>query len=298
MHEELFSRGGLSLERLKTLCEVADRGGISKAADGDPVRQSQFSRQLRELEIFFDIELTRRRGRNAELTPAGRELAALSREILDSLAGFSSEHRGEMASMRLGTGDSLLQWLVLPRLSRLRAAIPDTVFSFRNLRGEEVITQLQESQIDFGIVAESAIPDGIKTARLGVMRYRLFVCHHPGIKSTKLRWQDVMKRPYVGLEGEGRQMRAIRAVAERHGLPLRPSVLCSSLPNVAMVLGQHDGFAILPEAAHRPGLVAVEAPFLPKLARTIFLAWSERRLATRDAMPRWRRILTAELTWV
>lgn len=297
MHEALFTRSGLSLERLKSLCEVANRGGISKAADGDPVKQSQFSRQLRELEIFFDVELTRRRGRNAELTAAGIELAALAREILDSLVGFAGARRGEMASLRLGTGESLLQWLVLPRIGRLRKVIPNTVFSFRNLRGEDVVTQLQESQIDFGILADGATPEGIKTAKLGLMRYRLFVGERSGGKSAKLRWEDVMKRPFVGLEGEGRQMREIRIVAERCGLAVKPSVLCSSLPNVASVLGQHEGYAILPEAAARPGLVSVQAPFLPKLSRSISLAWSERRIATLDSMPKWRRILSTELTF-
>jgi hypothetical protein len=45
------------------------------------------------------------------------------------------------------------------------------------------------------------------------------------------------------------------------------------------------------------GLVAVDAPFLPKLSRSILLAWSERRITTRDAMPKWRRVLSAELAW-
>ncbi|MBI4661435.1 MAG: hypothetical protein HY735_21645 [Verrucomicrobia bacterium] len=59
MHEELFSRSGLSLERLKTRCEIADRGGISKAAEGDPVKQSQFSRQLRERRLVIRDAMAR-----------------------------------------------------------------------------------------------------------------------------------------------------------------------------------------------------------------------------------------------
>jgi DNA-binding transcriptional LysR family regulator len=297
MYEELFSRSGLSLERLKTLCEIADRGGISKAAEGDPVRQSQFSRQLRELETFFDVELTRRRGRNAELTPEGEELAALSREVLAALGAFAREKRGGIQTVRIGAGESLLQWNVLPRLKQLRAAMPKTVFSFRNLRRTDVIEQLQETQIDFGLLAERAVPAGIQTAKLGVLRYRLYVGARSDAAPGKLRWKEVLKRPFVGLEGEGQQMRTIRGIAARHGIELAPSVLCSSLPNVAMVLGEHEGFAILPEAAIRPGLAAVDAPFLADLERSICLAWSERRLAVRDAMERWRRILIEELAW-
>jgi DNA-binding transcriptional LysR family regulator len=297
MYEELFSRSGLSLERLKTLCEIADRGGISKAAEGDPVKQSQFSRQLRELETFFDVALTRRRGRNAELTSDGEELATLSREVLTALGAFAREKRGGIQTVRIGSGESLLQWNVLPRLKQLRAAMPNTVFSFRNLRRDDVIKQLQETQIDFGLMAERPVPTGIRTATLGVMRYRIYVRARSGATKGKLRWQEVLKRPFVGLEGDGQQMRTIRSIAARHGVDLAPSVLCSSLPNVAMVLGDHEGFAVLPEAAIRPGLVAVDAPFLSELERTICLAWNERRLAVREAMERWRKILTDELTW-
>lgn len=297
MYEELFSRSGLSLERLKTLCEIADRGGISKAAEGDPVKQSQFSRQLRELETFFDVALTRRRGRNAELTPEGKELATLSREVLTALGAFAREKRSGIQTVRIGAGESLLQWNVLPRLRQLRAAMPNTVFSFRNLRREDVIKQLQETQIDFGLMAERPVPVGIQTETLGVMRYRIYVRARSGASAGKLRWQEVLKRPFVGLEGDGQQMRTIRGIASRHGVELAPSVLCSSLPNVAMVLGDHEGFAILPEVAARPGLVAIDAPFLVDLERAVWLAWSERRLAVRDAMERWRQVLQEALAW-
>lgn len=296
MHEALFSRGGLSLERLRTLCEVASRGGIAKAAGGDPVRQSQFSRQLRELETFFDVELTRRRGRNAELTAAGRELATLSRELLDALAEFAQRQGGGESTLRIGAGESLLQWSVLPRLGGLRAALPNTVFSFRNLRGDDAITQLVEAEIDFALIAERELPEGINAVRLGVLRYGLFVSGRMG-GETKPAWQDVLHRPLVGLEGDGRQMRALQAEAERAGFQLKPSVLCASLPSVAQVLAQHEGFAVLPDAAAVSGLVRVDAPFLAKLQRTILLAWNERRLGTRGLMPKWRRVLMGELKW-
>ncbi len=63
MFEQLFAKRGLSLDRLRVLCEVADAGGIARAARNDPTRQSQFSRQLKELEDFFEVELTRRQAR-------------------------------------------------------------------------------------------------------------------------------------------------------------------------------------------------------------------------------------------
>ena len=58
MFETLFSERGLSLDRLKVLIEVRDAGSIAQAAPADPVRQSQYSRQLRELSEFFGCDET------------------------------------------------------------------------------------------------------------------------------------------------------------------------------------------------------------------------------------------------
>ena len=60
MFENLFSEHGLSLERLRTLQLVSEAGSIAAAARGDTTRQSQYSRQLKELEQFFGTTLTRR----------------------------------------------------------------------------------------------------------------------------------------------------------------------------------------------------------------------------------------------
>lgn len=49
MSGSVFERKGVSVERLKTLIAIDEAGGITAAAGGNAVRQSQFSRQLKEL---------------------------------------------------------------------------------------------------------------------------------------------------------------------------------------------------------------------------------------------------------
>ena len=82
MFEHLFSERGLSLDRLKTLIEVARAGSIAGAARGDSARQSLYSRQIKELEEFFGVELTRRRGKVLVLTRPGWELVRRAHESL------------------------------------------------------------------------------------------------------------------------------------------------------------------------------------------------------------------------
>ncbi|MCF7760313.1 MAG: LysR family transcriptional regulator [Cephaloticoccus sp.] len=296
MYEELFSRRGLSLDRVKTLCIVAECGGIAKAADGDPVRQSQFSRQLRELGEFFEVDLTRRRGKGVELTMAGKELAALGREVLEALGDFRRGVQGGEKNLRLGAGESLIQWQVLPQLKRLRKDLPGVLLSMSNLRAKEIINQLAEAQIDFGLASLVELPAGLAGARLGLLRYRIFVSTAI-VTRKKPTWKEALKLPLVGLEGEGRLAQKISQVAARLGLKPEIAVRCSSLPGVATALKEIDGFAILPEAAAQGGLVAIEAPFLREFEREVHLVWSVRRLAIRDEMVRWRQKLVNALAW-
>lgn len=51
--EHLFDISGLSIDRLRSFLKVAEAGNLATAAQGDVVRQSQYSRQIKELEGFF-----------------------------------------------------------------------------------------------------------------------------------------------------------------------------------------------------------------------------------------------------
>ena len=83
MFERVFAESGLSLDRLRALVEVGAAGSIVRAAGGDPGRQSQYSRQIKELEDFFQTGLVERHGKGIRLTAGGRELARISRWLRD-----------------------------------------------------------------------------------------------------------------------------------------------------------------------------------------------------------------------
>jgi hypothetical protein len=77
MFERLFAESGLSLDRLRALVAVGAAGSIVRAAGNDPARQSQYSRQIKELEDFFQTGLVERHGKGIRLTANGRELARI-----------------------------------------------------------------------------------------------------------------------------------------------------------------------------------------------------------------------------
>src|SRR4249919_690576 len=109
-YSALLSKGGLSLDRLHNFCLIADAGGLTKAADRDPAKLSLYSRQIRELEEFFGVELKRRHGKGIVITDAGRRLAQVTRTHLRGLEDFQREAKGmpKRLSIASGSGNIVL----------------------------------------------------------------------------------------------------------------------------------------------------------------------------------------------
>src|SRR5439155_3104406 len=142
MFENLFAQSGLSLERLKTFREIVAAGGITAAAGGDSNRQSQFSRQLKELEKYFGAELLKRGRGPVELTDAGQRLYEIIGHTLSALNEFRLTCAGQPVELIIGAGESVIQWLLLPRLSGFSNAHPRLTVTFQNLKTDEILKQL------------------------------------------------------------------------------------------------------------------------------------------------------------
>lgn len=60
------------LKQLRTFCEVADSGSVSKAADRLRIAQPALTRQVHLLESDLEIRLFDRHSRGVDLTEDGR----------------------------------------------------------------------------------------------------------------------------------------------------------------------------------------------------------------------------------
>jgi DNA-binding transcriptional LysR family regulator len=172
--ERLFAVSGLSLDRLRTFLRVAEEGNLAKAAHGDITKQSQFSRQIKELEAFFGVALTRRVGRRIEITAEGTRLAMIIRRQFGELDDFRESMAGRSVDVRLGSQGSIIDWLLVPRLAGIRTVLGNTMVELEQMRSAEVVRAVADGRLDFGIVREDAIPAEIQRWRLGEVGYALF----------------------------------------------------------------------------------------------------------------------------
>lgn len=281
MYENLFSERGLSFDRLRVLVEVHDAGGIAQAAPGDPVRQSQYSRQLRELSEFFGIEVARRQGRQLKLTPQGVQLAELVRLQLHSLQDFRAECRAESVDYSIAAGDSLIHWLVIPRLAAVVRHKEAVRFATCNLRTNEIVQQLMDGRVDFGVIRKDALTAPLKCSPLGILNFVAVVPKALVSPGRDPSLADVLGQwPFAAHTSDGQFTQKLRAIAKSLKTELRPALICQSFPQ-ALAAVRSGGFgSVLPTLALNdlePGsYLEIPAGPLGNLNRSIVLAWNSR----------------------
>lgn len=175
MFARLFAQSGLSLDRLRSLVEVGASGSIARAAGSDLVRQSQYSRQIKELEDFFQIGLVERHGKGIRLTASGKELARISRFFLLGLANFQRGCLAEGQAYRIGACSTFTASFLLPALTDPRRSQSGVRFTVETVLEQEIERRLHELTLDFAIVTRAALSRPLQTQPLGDWRLRFWV---------------------------------------------------------------------------------------------------------------------------
>jgi DNA-binding transcriptional LysR family regulator len=290
MFEKLFAERGLSLDRLRVLIEVHDAGSIAQAAPGDPIRQSQYSRQLREIAEFFGCEVATRRGKILKLTPQGVRLAELTRAHLRSLEDFRAECRAETVDYTIAAGDSLIQWLVIPRIGALLESTPGVRFATANLRTNDIVQQLGDGRVDFGVIRKDALVAGLKSADLGTLTYCVVVPKRLAGRG-KLALREVLSRiPLAAQKADGQFTLRFREIARALGVELQPALACESFPHALAAVRSGRFGAVVPAIAtselEAGTYVEIASVELQNLRRDLVLAWNPRSIRVRPAAGR------------
>lgn len=287
-YQMLLSKGGLSLDRLHNFCRIAEAGSLSKPAEGDPAKLSLYSRQIRELEEFFGVELKRRHGKGIIITDAGRRLAQLTRANLLGLEDFQCEARQLPKRLSIAAGNSVLEWTLLPKLAELRKALPGTLLEFYSERTGDTVAKLIDMTLDIGLVRENALVPPLKWKRLFLADYALFLPRSlaKGVTEANLRERIADIPLATSLGGQ------FREILEKSGAkakwPLNISVSCSSFTQAARAV--HAGIcgAVLPKIAmsefESSRVTQMSLPFLREKFHHICLAWNPRLAEVRSVL--------------
>lgn len=296
MFDSASSRKGLSLERLRRFCEVAQAGSIAQAQAGNHRVQSSYSRDIAVLESYFNFTLfgresgRKRSGRRMQgLTPQGRALFAVATDVfrrLEDLRDFSETPK----RIRLGGGATVMHWVVGAHLPAISAAMPTTTVEIvEHGTQEESLSALHEGRLDYAIVEESAtatVPFRQRAHALGTLTFSLFV-HPDSLGSARHRAQARLlgKIPWIALGDTRHATSEAIADMERAGITIHLAATLSNFRQAATALSGRRLAAFLPSLARadmaRMGFQPLEIPALQHLSVPISLLYNDEQQPVR-----------------
>ncbi|NYE62426.1 DNA-binding transcriptional LysR family regulator [Duganella sp. 1224] len=185
-----------SFRQLQSLVLVARHESVSRAADAMHLTQPAVSLQLRTLEEIAGMPLTRKVGRNIQLTAAGEVMAEFSERILrlweqatDELAALQGVTSGTLRIGAVTTAEHLLPPLLVPfTLKR-----PDVRLKLQVGNRTEIINMLARHEIELAIMGTP--PRELRTNAARFARHPMaFVASpsHPLMKKKKITLNDVL----------------------------------------------------------------------------------------------------------
>jgi DNA-binding transcriptional LysR family regulator len=300
MIQELLGKKGFTLRNLHLLLQLEDAGSLVKVAKGDATRQGQYSRQLKELSKCFGVSLAERQGRVLKLTENGRSLARLVREALCSVDDFQRTRAGEQLDVSVGAGDSVLQWLLLPRIRPIQEKINNVHFTLFDLRNDAIAEKLVEQKMDFGIMRETAVPPKHRKERLFQMCFSIFVPRRLLPKRGAVDYKTILQSmPLVRHSPGGELINRISWLAQQEALALNNCLTCEGFPQACRAVQSGSYVAILPTIArgdlNSREYVEIEWPALKGEARWLALAWNPRQVSVRTVLEKVAACLKSEL---
>ncbi len=238
---------GFSLERLKRLVEVRDAGYILKAAGGNTTTANLISRQIGELETFFEIRLRQKEGKLKGLSPEGEELAGITDSFLSALQSFKDKQDGIAPIITIGAGETFLSNVLLPCFANLMEASEGNRISLSNQRSSALVDSLDAGQVDLIIVSERRLGKNEQKRILGKVQYKLYapVSWIREIKKLKP-LNAISEMPYASLSGSGERKIFVEDQLTKIGKSPNYELECSSHIELAEAVRSGCFCAVLP----------------------------------------------------
>lgn len=246
MNLDPITAKGISIDRLRAFCAVIEAESITAAADGDPSRQSQFSRQISELESAFGFKLFERINRRLVPTEAGRSLALMTRSYFEGLTELSRAGTSENETIHIAAAESVFEELVYPRLASMRAALPACGFVFDSCNTQDAVQRLKGGRVDIAIVRANAATEDLDAAALADIAYVLVVPRGLLPQGDSSGLDSLRRLPMALLRTGGEFRRTLAAITDKAGVNMVPVAETDTFRGLYELVRTSTVAAILP----------------------------------------------------
>lgn len=155
MYDNLFKHKGLSLERLHSFCLVASARGYNKAAGENAYKQSQYSKQILDLEKFFGCRLIIRGRGSFCLTDAGKRLLDLSKSFFSQVELFADTACSAKIDLSISAGQSVIDY-VIPRILTKEVFTHAGAITLKERNSQDAIHNVLSYDATLAIATDSA----------------------------------------------------------------------------------------------------------------------------------------------
>ncbi len=213
-----------SFRQLESLVMVARHESVSRAADALHVTQPAISSHLRALEELTGAELTRKAGRNIQLTAAGEVMVQFAERILqlweqagDELAALRGVSSGTLRIGAVTTAEHLLPSMLV----QFTIERPDVRMKLQVGNRGEIVNMLARHEIDLAIMGTP--PRELRTNAARFARHPMaFVAspRHPLMRQARVSVSDVLGANLLVRERGSGTRTAIERLLKECGQPL------------------------------------------------------------------------------
>jgi DNA-binding transcriptional LysR family regulator len=272
----------MNLHHLKVFLAVAEAGSISAGAQRLHISQPAVTREIRELEANFGLQLFERQPRGVQLTEGGERLQHYARRIFAlelaaerELKDFAQLETGEL---HLGASATLGAYMLPPLLRRFRQQHPRLFINLDVSNTGQVTQQLDDGLISLGFVEGQFAQDQYEHRLLARDALLPVVApHHPLAAAKRLRASDLHDYPlYMREPGSGAR-HSIEQAYQAHGLEAQAQMAIGSTEALKRLLVDGQGIAWLSQRIVEQELASASLVRLPitdlQIERELYVLW-------------------------
>ena len=246
----------LKLKDLRYLVAVADLRHFGRAAARCFVSQPTLSAQLKKLEQSLAVQLIERVPHKVALTPAGEEIVARARRIIeasDEMVTLARSQRDPLAGrLRLALLPTIGPYL-LPQVAPLiRKSLPRLELHLYEHQTVPMLEKLHAGELDLGILALPVALDGLEARELYREPFTVALPDgHALAGRAALRVADLKGERLLLLE-DGHCLRdQALEVCSKVGVREQQDFRATSLETLRQMVAAGAGVTLLPELAGR-----------------------------------------------
>ena len=237
----IFSKDGISLDRLLSLKKVVESGSITGVAEGNANLQSQLSKQIGDLEKTLGMQLLDRARKPYSPTEAARRLADACGRFVREVEEIAAEESGLQSPITVGAGEVVIREFFIPQIGRQKRGKAAVKWVTRNLRRKKVQEGLEAEWLDVGIASNLKGNGIVEVVSLPGYGFKLLLPE--GEEPDRSGWARLAEMPGAMLDGDAGFRQFLAGHCSKQSVELKVGAECTSFPQ-AVDLAEEVGLAV------------------------------------------------------